>query len=140
MAAPPKRSPAMALAIVGGLAAVGLGAGAWLMLGKDASAPSGSAEVAVTSPATAPAASSAMNDKEMVITAVGYADPSDPRFANDPGLLKAELREDAKRQLVEKALALYVQKQSLSDNYELVRTKLLPRSPRLSFDEACRLA
>ncbi|MDQ5877419.1 MAG: eukaryotic-like serine/threonine-protein kinase, partial [Pseudomonadota bacterium] len=91
MAAPPKRSPAMALAIVGGLAAVGLGAGAWLMLGKDASAPSGSAEVAVTSPATAPAASSAMNDKEMVITAVGYADPSDPRFANDPGLLKAEL-------------------------------------------------
>ncbi|MDQ5918708.1 MAG: eukaryotic-like serine/threonine-protein kinase [Pseudomonadota bacterium] len=128
MAAPPKRSPAMALAIVGGLAAVGLGAGAWLMLGKDASAPSGSAEVAVTSPATAPAASSAMNDKEMVITAVGYADPSDPRFANDPGLLKAELREDAKRQLVEKALALYVQKQSLSDNYELVRTKLLPRS------------
>jgi serine/threonine-protein kinase len=128
MAAPPKRSPAMALAIVGGLAAVGLGAGAWLMLGKDASAPGGSAEVAVTSPATAPAASSAMNDKEMVITAVGYADPSDPRFANDPGLLKAELREDAKRQLVEKALALYVQKQSLSDNYELVRTKLLPRS------------
>jgi serine/threonine-protein kinase len=128
LATPPKRSPAMALVIVGGLAAVGLGAGAWLMLGKDASAPSGSAEVAVTSPATAPAASSAMNDKEMVITAVGYADPSDPRFANDPGLLKAELREDAKRQLVEKALALYVQKQSLSDNYELVRTKLLPRS------------
>ena len=130
--APAKRSPAMALAIVGGLAAVGLGTGAWLMLGKGASAPGSPAEVAVAastaSPTTAPASSSATNDKEMVITAVGYADPSDPRFANDPGLLKAELREDAKRQLVEKALALYVQKQSLSDNYELLRTKLLPRS------------
>jgi serine/threonine-protein kinase len=135
--AAPKRSPALALAIVGGLAAVGLGAGAWLMLGKGSPAPDRPADLAaapgnaapgapINAPASAPAANA--NDNQMVITAVGYADPTDPRFANDPGLLKAELREDAKRQLVEKALALYVQKQSLADNYELVRTKLLPRS------------
>ena len=124
-----KKSPALALAIVGGIAAVGLGAGAWMLLGKgNGSAPADVATTpaAATAPATAKAAPA--NDKEMVITAVGYADPSDPRYAGDPGLLKAELREDAKRQLVEKALSLYVQKQSLADHYELVRTRLLPRS------------
>ncbi len=126
---PAKKSPALALAIVGGIAAVGLGAGAWMLLGKgNGSAPADVATTpaAATAPATAKAAPA--NDKEMVITAVGYADPSDPRYAGDPGLLKAELREDAKRQLVEKALSLYVQKQSLADHYELVRTRLLPRS------------
>jgi serine/threonine-protein kinase len=107
------------------------------MFGKGSPAPDRPADLAaapgntgtgapINAPASAPAANA--NDNQMVITAVGYADPTDPRFANDPGLLKAELREDAKRQLVEKALALYVQKQSLADNYELVRTKLLPRS------------
>jgi serine/threonine-protein kinase len=129
----PKRSPALALAIVGGLAAVGLGAGAWLMLGKTPADPTLSdrpADIATTSAAPAPTSAVAGNGdiNQMVITAVGYADPSDPRYASDPGLLKAELREDAKRQLVEKALSLYVQRQSLADHYELVRTKLLPRS------------
>ncbi|MBK9447140.1 MAG: serine/threonine protein kinase [Betaproteobacteria bacterium] len=128
---PQKRSPALALAIVGGLAAVGLGAGAWLMLGKGSTSAERPAEVAVapaSTAATAASTSTPANDNQMVITAVGYADPSDPRYASDPGLLKAELREDAKRQLVEKALSLYVQKQSLTDHYELVRTKLLSRS------------
>lgn len=137
MPAAPKRSPALALAIVGGLAAVGLGTGAWLMFGKGSPAADRPADIAAApgnaasgAPSNAPTSAPAVNtnDNQMVITAVGYADPTDPRFANDPGLLKAELREDAKRQLVEKALALYVQKQSLADHYELVRTKLLPRS------------
>lgn len=128
-----KKSPALALAIVGGLAVVGLGAGAWLMLGKggqDAPRIPEAATSAAPAPSATPAATAAApaNDKEMVITAVGYADPSDPRYASDPGLLKADIREDAKRQLIEKALSLYVQKQSLSDNYALVSAKLLPRS------------
>jgi serine/threonine-protein kinase len=129
--APPaaRKSPALALAIVGGLAAVGLGAGAWMMLGKGGAPGSTETAAAGGTPATVSApVTAAASNKEMVITAVGYADPSDPRYAADPGLLKAELREDAKRQLVEKALALYVQRQSLADNYELVRSKLLPRS------------
>jgi hypothetical protein len=50
----------------------------------------------------------------MVISALGLADPSDPRYQNDKGLLNADLREDARRQLVEKALALYVEQGSLS--------------------------
>ena len=80
------------------IAAVGLGAGAWMLLGKG----SGSAPADVATTPAAPhdhaaAKAAPANDKEMVITAVGYADPSDPRYASDPGLLKAELREDAKR-------------------------------------------
>ncbi|MBI2308246.1 MAG: serine/threonine protein kinase [Rhodocyclales bacterium] len=119
-----KRSPALALAIAGGLAAVGLGTGAWLMLGQTPS----SAPAPTVAAAAPPAAASAAAGNDMVITAVGYADPSDPRFTSDPGLLKTVLREDVRRRLVEKALSLYVQKQSLADNYELLRTKLLPRS------------
>ncbi len=64
----------------------------------------------------------------MVISALGLADPSDPRYQNDKGLLNADLREDARRQLVEKALGLYVEQGSLSKHYALVRDKLLVRS------------
>lgn len=129
---PARKSPALAWAIVGGLAVVGIGVGAFMTLGRGGSssepaAASQSGSAAMAPPVAAPTAVPA-SDKEMVITAVGYADPSDPRYARDPGLLKTDLREDARRQLVEKALALYVQRQSLSEHYDLVRTRLLPRS------------
>ena len=68
----------------------------------------------------------------MVISALGLADPSDPRYqpdkGGDRGLLGADLREDARRQLVEKAVALYVEQNSLTKNYGLVRDRLLARS------------
>jgi serine/threonine-protein kinase len=62
------------------------------------------------------------------ITAVGYADPSDPRYAQDKGLMQADLREDLKRQLVEKAAALYIEPNSLAQNYGLIQTRLLANS------------
>lgn len=122
-----KRSPALAFAIVGGLVAVGLGAGVYL---TNKPAPEQAANGAATQAPAAGAApaSTAARQNEQVISAVGYADPSDPRYASDPGLLKAELREDAKRQLIEKAVGLYVQSGSMVQNYDLLRTKLLSRS------------
>ena len=124
-----KRAPAMAFALAGGLAVMGLGAGLYL-INRPApeqraagQAAAGSAPVAVPVAAPAPA-----RQNELVISAVGYADPSDPRYANDAGLLKADLRDDAKRQLVEKAVGLYVQAGSMSQNYDLLRSKLLSRS------------
>lgn len=66
--------------------------------------------------------------KMMTISAVAYVDPSDPRFAGNPGLLRAALREESRRELVEKAVGLYVQPSSLSDNYGVLREKLLQRS------------
>ena len=68
----------------------------------------------------------------MVISALGLADPSNPRYqqekGGDRGLLNADLREDAKRQLVEKAIGLYVEQGSIAKNYRLVRDRLLARS------------
>lgn len=64
----------------------------------------------------------------MIISALGLADPKDPRFNGDQAAAQAEARSDAKRQLVEKVLALYVDKASLDKNYAVIEQKLLPRS------------
>ncbi|MBL8484231.1 MAG: serine/threonine protein kinase, partial [Rhodocyclaceae bacterium] len=64
----------------------------------------------------------------LVISAMGLADPSDARYAQDKTALAAAAREDAYRQLVEKAVALYVQAGSLKDNYAVLRDHLLAHS------------
>lgn len=66
--------------------------------------------------------------KMMTISAIAYVDPSDPRFVNNPGLMRASLREESRRELVEKAVGLYVQPASLSENYAVLRDKLLQHS------------
>lgn len=131
-AAPAKKSSqGLALAVVGSVAAIGLAAAAYVFLGK------GDAPQSATAPApqAAAAASSAMtttapiaNADIMTISALGLADPSDPRYQQDKGLLNADLREDARRQLIEKAVTLYIEQNSLSKNYALVRDKLLAKS------------
>ena len=62
----------------------------------------------------------------LTISAVGYADPG--RFNGDATAAGVEARADAKRQLIEKALALYVSHDSLNRNYQWVQDKFLPRS------------
>lgn len=64
----------------------------------------------------------------VIISALGLADPKDPRFKGDPAAAQAEARADAKRQLVEKVLAMYVDNNSLNKNYALIETKLLSQS------------
>ena len=131
-----KSSQGLAVAIVGGIAVVGLSAAAYVFMGKGG-APQPSAatspQAAAPAAATAPVAAAAAADNGiMVISALGLADPSNPRYqqdkGGDKGLLNADLREDAKRQLVEKALGLYVAQDSIAKNYRLVRDKLLVRS------------
>ena len=125
VAAAPAARRSQALAIVGGIALVGVAAAAHFLSDRstaprpDAAVPS----AAVPLPAAAGADSGIM-----VISALGLVDPSDPRYQKDKGLLNADLREDARRQLVEKAVALYVEQGSLTRNYALVRDKLLARS------------
>ncbi len=131
-----KSSQGLALAIVGGIAVIGLGAAAYVFMGKGGTPQA----AAVTSPqAAAPAAAmpqaasaTAADSGLMVISALGLADPSNPRYqqekGGDRGLLNADLREDAKRQIIEKALGLYVEQGSIARNYGLVRDKLLVRS------------
>jgi serine/threonine-protein kinase len=64
----------------------------------------------------------------LLITAVGYADPSSPRYANDRTLLQSDVRADSKRQLVEKAVRLVLDRQSVTSHYDLLDTKLLAQS------------
>jgi serine/threonine-protein kinase len=64
----------------------------------------------------------------LVITAVGYADPSSPRYANDRSLLQSDVRRDSQQQLVVKALRMMLDRQSVSNHYELLQTHLLAQS------------
>ena len=111
--------PVLALA---GIAAVVVAGGAFMFM-KGGDAPSAGSAVS-----SAPTFAAASDSGMLTITAVGYADPSDPRYAQDKGLMAADLREDARRQLVEKAAALYIEQNSLTQHYGLIQAKLLANS------------
>lgn len=114
----------IAVAAVASIAAVA--AGAYLLLGsKPAPVPS-SATAASPAPATAPApAPTATEPGTMVLSALGVVDPRDARFKGDLAAAQAEARNEAKRQLVEKVLALYVDGKSLESHRRLIEAKLL---------------
>ena len=121
---PASGSRISAFAIAGAaILAIG-GLGAWQLMGRGA-APQ-VAEVAAERPAATPLPVSVPGS--MTIVAVGYVDPSDPRYAQDKGLMQSDLREDVRRQLIEKAAGLYVQPESLTRNYGLIQTRLLVKS------------
>ncbi|MGH8616537.1 MAG: serine/threonine-protein kinase [Burkholderiales bacterium] len=63
----------------------------------------------------------------MTFSAMGLADPGNQQFKADPNAAAAAARNDARRQLVEKALALTVDSASLAKNQVLL-DKLLARS------------
>ncbi len=62
------------------------------------------------------------------ITAIGVVDPDDSRYQHDPQALQQAAIEDARRQLIEKAAALYVEQSSLDQNYAVLKDKLLVHS------------
>ena len=128
--APPAPLPMKwVLAGVAGVLVLGLGGYAALRSsGGPAEAPTQASAPAESGSAQPAVAARNTNANELSITAVGYVDPADPRYAQDKGLMQADLREDARRQLVEKAVGLYVQQDSLATNYELIRAKLLAHS------------
>jgi len=89
------------------------------------------ATTAITAPVAAPVAAAAQAPQvagQMTVSALGMADPQDPRFRGDPQAARAESIADAKRQLVEKVLAMYVQRDSLAKNHALLEQKLLSHS------------
>ena len=144
-ATPPRASQAPAIAVVAAIAVIGIAALAatwwlWPRTGATTTAatPSAPPIQAAAAPATPtvekPATSAtlastpALPPGNLVISAVGLADPSDPRYASDPSLLPAAARADAKRQLVEKALVLLLDRQSLSTNYDMLQSRVLAQS------------
>lgn len=127
--APVRKSsaPMVALAAgIGALVVVGGGAALYFAGGQRATEVAGvpaGGSVAAYTPAAADD-----TPKFLTISAVAYVDPADPRYVNDPNLLRTSLREETRREMVEKAVALYVQSNSLSDNYGVLREKLLARA------------
>jgi serine/threonine-protein kinase len=79
-------------------------------------------------PAPAPVAAAPTEPGVMIISAVGLADPSDQKYQADKSLLSADLRADSRSQLVEKAIALYLDRASFTKNYDRLRDKLLSKS------------
>jgi serine/threonine-protein kinase len=134
-ASQPKAKPSAPL-VAAALAGIAiLGAGSFIFVrGGSNTAPGTMAQTPVVSPVatTAPAQPVAVTATEpalepgtMVISALGLVDPTEARFNGDAGAAQAESRADAMRQLVEKAIALYVDKESLSKNYAVLDRKLL---------------
>jgi serine/threonine-protein kinase len=141
----PGRRPAMLFAGLAGLALVagwlldlggvktrwsGAGAPPAPQASSTAARPS---PAATTAPETVPAPVAAIpttsrRDGIMTITALGLADPRDARFAADPTAAGKRALDDARRQLIAKAVALYVEPDSLVRNYDVVNSRVLSRS------------
>jgi serine/threonine-protein kinase len=130
-----RTAPVLAIAAsVVAVVAIGIAGYFALAPGKSREA---AAPVAAT-PASAPPAATAtppvaatlpaVEPGLMIISAVGLADPKDQKYQTDKALLTADLRADSKSQLVEKALALYIERASLAKNYDVLRDKLLSKS------------
>lgn len=134
-----KRAGLIAAAVAG---AVVLGAGSYALLSRTpgsaelaasstkntAVAPADSAQAAPKTVAPDVAAVPVLESGTMVISALGLVDPRDARFQGDAGAAQAESRADAMRQLVAKAVALYVNQESLNKNYATLDRKLLSQS------------
>jgi len=127
------------VAVAAGIAVAVLGGGLWYGSRSKAPAPdvsaaapaapaAGSSAAAQATTAPAPVAIAATEPAPepgtLVISALGLANPKDARFANAQDA-QAESRTDAMRQLVEKAVALYVDKDSITKNYAVLERKLL---------------
>jgi tRNA A-37 threonylcarbamoyl transferase component Bud32 len=123
--APSKKPGATVVAAAAAVLLASVGGGAYLLWQKraDVSAPVAGQSAGSSAPAVATAPA---EPGVMAISAVGFADPA--KFNGDAAAAGAEARADARRQLVEKALAIYVSGESLDRNYQWLYDNFLPRS------------
>jgi serine/threonine-protein kinase len=133
-----KKSQTAAIAVAIGVAVVAVGAVAWYVAQRPSAAPAtttqaqsapASSQPTPAMPTPAPVAPvSAAAPGTMLISAVGLIDPSDPRYRADKALMQSDLRADSKSQLVEKALGLMLDSNSLARNYDVLKARLLSQS------------
>jgi eukaryotic-like serine/threonine-protein kinase len=138
-ASPERKSQTAAVALAIGVAVVAIGTVAWYIVQRPSVAPAPTTQAqsapasaqptpaaSATASATAPVGAAAPGT--MLISAVGLIDPSDPRYRADKALLQSDLRADSKSQLVEKALGLLLDSNSLARNYDVLKARLLSQS------------
>jgi len=80
--------------------------------------------------AVAPVSANAGNEpaQTVIVTAEGLADPNAELYARDKALMIDDLRRDARRQAVEKAVGVYVESSTLVENYLLIEDRVLSKS------------
>jgi len=149
-AAPPvRRSQFPAAVLAGAVVVIGIAAaGGWFALHRggdraaQAAPPPETATAAATQTGAAPAAPATASAPAapapapavqtapgtLLVSALGLADPTDPRYQGNQAALAADLRADSHAQAVEKAIGLYLQQPSLAQHYDRLREKLLARS------------
>jgi hypothetical protein len=91
-----------------------------------------SGQAAAAAPA-GPAGAVQSRDGSTIMSAVGVARPGEPGGASQ-SMLEGEMWKNARRRMVTKAVALYVQPSSLASNFGVIRTKLLPHSDEFITD------
>jgi serine/threonine-protein kinase len=69
--------------------------------------------------------------KTIIVSAEGLADPDAAIYRNDKGLLLDDLRADARRQVIEKAVGTLVESSTLVENFALIEDKVLTQSQGL---------
>lgn len=72
-----------------------------------------------------------MESKTLIVTAEGLVDPSSVLYKKDKGLMVDDLRKDARRQAIEKAVGVYVESSTLVENYLLIEDQVLSQSQGL---------
>ncbi|HSD54701.1 MAG TPA: serine/threonine-protein kinase [Burkholderiales bacterium] len=140
---PARKSQVPAMVLLGAVVVIGAAiGGAWYAFNRPGDAPAKVAQAAAPQPAVAtpaaapPPAAVAPVAKPapqtapgtILVSALGLADPTDPRYQGNQAALADDLRADSHAQAVEKALGLYLQHASLSQYYDRLREKVLARS------------
>jgi hypothetical protein len=67
----------------------------------------------------------------ITVTAEGLADPNADTYQRDKGLLIEDLRRDAKRQVLEKAVGAFVESNTIVENYVLLEDRVFSQSSGL---------
>jgi hypothetical protein len=138
-AQPAHKSQTAAIAIVSGLAVIGVAAGVWFVMqrGLDgrtharrgrfatmADNARGGVQPPPKAARAAVVAETAESDPGRSIDfGRGSARPERPALSNRQGVAQSDLRADSKSQLVEKAADAFARSQSLSKNYDVLKAK-----------------
>lgn len=67
----------------------------------------------------------------ITVTAEGLADPNADTYQRDQGLLIDDLRQDARRQVIEKAVGAFIDSNTLVENYVLIEDRVFSKSTGL---------
>ncbi|CAK0756997.1 conserved hypothetical protein [Gammaproteobacteria bacterium] len=70
-------------------------------------------------------------EETLIVSAEGLADPNADTYQRDKGLMLEDLRQDARKQVIEKAVGTLVSSNTLVENYSLIQDRVMTQSKGL---------